>query len=79
MEFCIIISVFGMMNVGWVKYYFYNSMDKKWNIILIVGYCFLNILGGKFCVGVEEFRFFGDFKLVNVDVEIMDFFFVYVD
>ena len=78
-EPCIIISASGMMNAGRVKHHLYNSMDKKRNTILIVGYCSPNTPGGKLRAGAEELRLFGDLKPVNADVEIMDSFSAHAD
>ena len=78
-EPCIIISASGMMNAGRVKHHLYNSIDKKKNTILIVGYCSPNTPGGKRREGAEEIRLFGDLKPVNADIKIMDSFSAHAD
>lgn len=68
-----------MMNVGWVKYYFYYYVVYQCNMFFIVGYCVFYIFGGWLCDGVKEVWVFGQECFVNVDIEVMDLFFVYVD
>ena len=76
---CIIISSSGMMNAGRVKHHLFHSIDKKKNTILIVGYCSPETPGGRLRDGVEEIRLFGEEKMVNAEIEIMDSFSAHAD
>ncbi len=75
----IIISSSGMANAGRVKHHIYNSIDKKQNTVLIVGYCAQGTPGQKLRDGVDEIKLFGDLKPVNADVEVMDSFSAHAD
>lgn len=75
----IIISSSGMANAGRVKHHIFNSIDKKQNTVLIVGYCAQGTPGQKLRDGVEEIRLFGEFKPVIADVEVMDSFSAHAD
>lgn len=75
----IIISSSGMANAGRVKHHIFNSIDKKQNTVLIVGYCAQGTPGQKLRDGVEEIRLFGEFKPVLADVEVMDSFSAHAD
>ena len=75
----IIISSSGMANAGRVKHHIYNSIDKKQNTILIVGYCAQGTPGQKLRDGTDEIRLFGDTKPVLADIEVMDSFSAHAD
>ncbi|MEL6720416.1 MAG: MBL fold metallo-hydrolase [Bacteroidota bacterium] len=76
---CIIISASGMMNAGRVKHHLFNNIDRKKNTLLIVGYCSPDTPGGKLRAGAETIRLFGQEKVVNADIEIMDSFSAHAD
>jgi len=73
-EPCIIISSSGMMNAGRVKHHLYNYIDHPKNTFLIVGYCSPDTPGGMLRNGVESIKLFGDWKMVNAEVKVMDSF-----
>ncbi len=78
-EPCIIISSSGMMNAGRVRHHLYNNIDQHKNTILIVGYCAPHTPGGILRQGSEALKIFGDWKMVNADIEIMDSFSAHAD
>jgi len=78
-EPCIIISASGMMNAGRVKHHLFNSIDKRKNTILIVGYCSPETPGGILRTGVEHLKLFGEWKPVKADIKIMDSFSAHAD
>ncbi len=78
-EACIIISSSGMMNAGRVRHHLFNSIDKKKNTLLIVGYCSPDTPGGILRRGVESLKLFGEYKPVKMDIEIMDSFSAHAD
>ena len=71
---CIIISSSGMMNAGRVRHHLFNNIDNNKNTLLIVGYCSPDTPGGMLRDGVEKLKLFGEWKPVNMDIEIMDSF-----
>jgi len=73
-EPCVIISSSGMMNAGRVKHHLFNNIEDKKNTFLIVGYCSPDTPGGMLRDGVESIKLFGEWKMVNADVRIMDSF-----
>jgi len=73
-EPCIIISSSGMMNAGRVKHHLFNNIDDEKNTLLIVGYCSPGTPGGALRAGAETLRLFGEQKVVNMQIEIMDSF-----
>ena len=75
----IIISSSGMMNAGRVRHHLFNSIDQSKNTLLIVGYCSPNTTGGILRTGVEKIKLFGEWKLVNAEIEIMDSFSAHAD
>ena len=78
-EPCIIISASGMMNAGRIRHHIFNSMDKEKNTLLIVGYCSPNTLGGIIRSGVDRIKLFGEWKDLNMKIEIMDSFSAHAD
>jgi len=78
-EACIIISSSGMMNAGRVRHHLYNSIDSEKNTLLIVGYCSPNTAGGILRAGVEKLKLFGEWKNVNIEIQIMDSFSAHAD
>ncbi|MEL6922639.1 MAG: MBL fold metallo-hydrolase [Bacteroidota bacterium] len=75
----IIISSSGMMNAGRVRHHLFNSIDHQKNTILIVGYCSPDTPGGMLRNGVESIKLFGEWKMVNADIKIMDSFSAHAD
>lgn len=73
-EPCIIISSSGMGNAGRVKHHIFNNIDNPRNTILIVGYCTPDTPGGILRAGAESIKLFGEVKIVNATVEVMDSF-----
>ncbi len=71
---CIIISAAGMANAGRVKHHLFNSIDKKRNGVLMVGYCAPYTPGGLLKNGVDALTLFGIRKPVNAKVYEMDSF-----
>jgi len=73
-EPCIIISASGMMNAGRIRHHLFNSIDKKQNTLLIVGYASPQTTGGQLRAGKASIKLFGEVKPVLADIEIMDSF-----
>ncbi|MEL6863573.1 MAG: MBL fold metallo-hydrolase [Bacteroidota bacterium] len=73
-EPCIIISSSGMMNAGRVRHHLANNNDQAKNTILIVGYCSPDTPGGMLRNGIDRLKLFGEWKLVNAEIEVMDSF-----
>ena len=78
-EACIIISSSGMMNAGRVRHHLANSIDKRKNTLLIVGYCSPDTPGGMLRNGIEKLKLFGEWKPVLMEIEIMDSFSAHAD
>ncbi len=76
---CIIISSSGMMNAGRVRHHLFNSISDPKNTLLIVGYCSPDTAGGILRSGKETIKLFGEWKDVNIDIEIMDSFSAHAD
>lgn len=67
---CIIISAFGMAEAGRVKHHIANSIDKKKNTILIVGYCTPTSLGARIQDKTKKtISIFGMEHKINADIE----------
>lgn len=78
-EPCIIISASGMGNAGRIQHHLFNNIDNAKNTILIVGYCTPDTPGGMLRDGAENLRFFGQWKPVHAEVEVMDSFSAHAD
>lgn len=78
-EPCIIISSSGMANAGRIKHHLANNIENPNNTVLIVGYCTPETPGGKLRDGQKSIKLFGEFKMVNASVEIMDSFSAHAD
>jgi len=78
-EPCIIISASGMMNAGRIRHHIFNNIDREKNTLLIVGYCSPNTLGAILKQGTEKVKLFGEWKVVNMEIEIMDSFSAHAD
>ncbi len=78
-EPCIIISASGMMNAGRVRHHLANSIEDEKNTLLIVGYCSPDTAGGMLRAGIESIKLFGEWKMVNAEIEIMDSFSAHAD
>ncbi|MEM9821219.1 MAG: MBL fold metallo-hydrolase [Bacteroidota bacterium] len=76
---CIIISSSGMMNAGRVRHHLFNNVDNAKNTLLIVGYCSPNTPGGMLRNGIEKIKLYGEWKVVDMDIEIMDSFSAHAD
>ncbi|MDX1941931.1 MAG: MBL fold metallo-hydrolase [Saprospiraceae bacterium] len=76
---CIIISASGMANAGRIQHHLFNSIEHSRNTVLIVGYCSPETPGGMLREGAKALKFFGQWKPVNADVEIMDSFSAHAD
>lgn len=76
---CIIISSSGMMNAGRVRHHLFNSIDNPKNTLLIVGYCSPNTPGGMLRNGIDKLKLYGEWKVVNMQIEIMDSFSAHAD
>lgn len=75
----IIISSSGMMNAGRIRHHLFNNIDQEKNTLLIVGYCSPETTGGQLRSGNDSVKLFGEVKLVNADIEIMDSFSAHAD
>ena len=75
----IIISSSGMMNAGRVRHHLFNNIDNPKNTLLIVGYCSPDTPGGMLRSGVQTLKMFGEHKMVNLEIEIMDSFSAHAD
>lgn len=71
---CIIISASGMANAGRIQHHLFNSIEHARNTVLIVGYCTPDTPGGMLRNGVNALKLFGEWKMVNADVKVMDSF-----
>jgi metallo-beta-lactamase family protein len=78
-EPCIIISSSGMANAGRIKHHLANNIENPNNTVLIVGYCTPETPGGKLRDGQKSIKLFGEFKMVNASVEVMDSFSAHAD
>lgn len=78
-EPCIIISSSGMMNAGRVRHHLFNNIDNPKNTLLIVGYCSPDTPGGMLRNGKDTLKLYGEWKMVNLDIEIMDSFSAHAD
>jgi len=76
---CIIISSSGMMNAGRVKHHLFNNIEDEKNTFLIVGYCSPDTPGGMLRDGVGTIKLFGDWKMVNATIKVMDSFSAHAD
>lgn len=76
---CIIISASGMANAGRIQHHLFNGIDQSRNTVLIVGYCTPDTPGGLLRDGVENLKFFGQWKPVRAEVEVMDSFSAHAD
>ena len=76
---CIIISSSGMMNAGRVKHHLFNNIEDPKNTFLIVGYCSPDTPGGMLRDGVGTVKLFGEWKMVNATIKIMDSFSAHAD
>ncbi len=73
-EPCIIISSSGMGNAGRIKHHLFNNIENPRNTILIVGYCAPDTPGGILRAGIRTLKLFGEVKIVNARIEVMDSF-----
>ncbi len=71
---CIIISSSGMMNAGRIRHHLFNNVEDQRSTLLIVGYCSPETLGGMLRDGLERVKMFGEWKMVRLEIEIMDSF-----
>ena len=78
-EPCVIISASGMANAGRIRHHIFNNMENPKNTILIVGYCAPGTLGHEIRQQKSEINLFGEKKLLNARVEIMDSFSAHAD
>ncbi len=76
---CIIISASGMATAGRIQHHLFNSIDQARNTVLIVGYCSPETPCGLLRNGIENIRFFGKWKPVRAQIEIMDSFSAHAD
>ena len=76
---CIIISSSGMMNAGRVKHHLFNNIEDPKNTFLIVGYCSPDTPGGMLRDGVGTIKLFGEWKMVNATIKVMDSFSAHAD
>lgn len=73
-EPCIIISASGMMNAGRSKHHLANNIENPRNTFLMVGYCTPDTPGGILRSGAKTIKLYGEVKMVNARVELMDSF-----
>lgn len=78
-EPCIIISASGMAEAGRVKHHIANNIESAKNTVLIVGYATPNSLAGALRRGDREVKIFGEEKVVNARIEMMDVFSAHAD
>lgn len=76
---CIIISASGMANAGRIQHHLFNSIEHPRNTVLIVGYCTPDTPGGMLRNGVNALKLFGEWKMVNAEVKVMDSFSAHAD
>ncbi|MDR1886334.1 MAG: MBL fold metallo-hydrolase [Prevotellaceae bacterium] len=65
---CVIISASGMAEAGRVKHHIANSISKKRNTVLLVGYCEPVSLGARLKEHPETIRIFGEVFTVRADI-----------
>jgi metallo-beta-lactamase family protein len=78
-EPCIIISASGMAEAGRIKHHIANNVEEPDNTILMVGYCSPNSLGAMLKTGQPTVKIFGQEKIVNAEIAIMDSFSAHAD
>ena len=78
-EPCVIIASSGMANAGRVKHHLFNNIDNPRATILIVGYASPQTPAGQLRDGAKHLWLFGEDKMVNARVEIMDSFSAHAD
>ncbi|MDR3246317.1 MAG: MBL fold metallo-hydrolase [Prevotellaceae bacterium] len=66
---CVIISASGMAEAGRVKHHIANSISKKRNTILLVGYCEPLSLGARLKKHPETIKIFGEMFSVRADIK----------
>jgi len=67
------------MNAGRVRHHLANNVDNSNNTLLIVGYCSPDTPGGMLRNGIEKIKLYGEWKVVNIEIEIMDSFSAHAD
>jgi len=65
---CVIISASGMAEAGRVKHHIANSISKKQNTILMVGYCEPSSLGARLKQRPQTIKIFGEEFTVRADI-----------
>lgn len=71
---CVIISASGMLNAGRVKHHLANNIEDARNTFLMVGYCAPGTQGWALRNGERMVHVYGEWKMVNARIEIMDSF-----
>lgn len=71
-EPCVIISASGMAEAGRVKHHIANNIGDARNMILMVGYCEPNSLGGKLKKNPDSVGIFGTQYNVRAEIGIID-------
>ncbi|MEI7585679.1 MBL fold metallo-hydrolase [Runella sp.] len=78
-EPCVIISASGMAEAGRIKHHIKNNILDPDNMIMLVGYCSPDSLGGALKRGDAEVKIFGETFSVRARVEVMDSFSAHAD
>jgi metallo-beta-lactamase family protein len=78
-EPCVIIASSGMANAGRVKHHLANNIDNPDATILIVGYASPQTPAGQLRNGAKTLWLFGENKIVNARIEVMDSFSAHAD
>ena len=78
-EACVIVSSAGMMNAGRVKHHLFHNIEDTQSGFLIVGYCSPDTPGGILRNGAEAIKVFGEWKMVNAEISVMDSFSAHAD
>jgi metallo-beta-lactamase family protein len=68
-----------MAEAGRIKHHIANTVEEPDNTILMVGYCSPNSLGAMLKTGQPTVKIFGQEKIVNAEIAIMDSFSAHAD
>jgi len=64
----------GGSNTTFLTHHLFNNIDNPRNTILIVGYCTPDTPGGILRSGAPTLKLFGEVKIVNARIEVMESF-----
>lgn len=68
---CIIIAASGMADAGRIRHHIRNNIESDKNIILLVGYCDPESLGGQLMKGEKQVKIMGQEYVVKAEIGVM--------